>query len=373
MSKRHAGDIAVYLEANALREWVSASPATALALGGLAIGFAFGWLTRAANYCLMGAVTDWRVAGDASRLGAAALAAAVAMIGAWALDATGVVDLGRSMYLTPRINWLGALGGGFLFGVGMVYAGGCPSRALVRAGGGDVRAGLTLLVMAIAAYASVSGVFGGARVALDQATAVDLLRFGVASQDLPHVVATLAGAPATVTTVAMIALAMALAVRLIGPGDRWRHVAGGVGVGAIVTLGWALTGLVADDMAAQPIAPTSLSFVKPVADAIDWVERSTALGWPSFAATSVFGVLVGGFAAAIVSRSLRFHGFADAGDMKRHIFGAAAMGVGGVFALGCTIGQGVTGLSTLSVQSFLAVGAMIAGAAFAVERLQRGA
>ncbi|MGQ0456733.1 MAG: YeeE/YedE family protein [Hyphomicrobium sp.] len=358
-------------EAKPLREWVTASPSTALALGGLAIGVAFGWLTRAANYCLMGAVTDWRVTGDASRLGAAALAAGVAMIGAWALDAAGVVDIGRSMYLTPRINWIGALGGGFLFGVGMVYAGGCPSRALVRAGGGDVRAAFTLLVMAIAAYASLSGVLGGARVALDLTTALDLSRFGVASQDLPHVIATFAGAPAMSTTFVVAALVAILALRLIGPGDRWRHLAGGLGVGFIVTLGWALTGLAADDMATQPVTPSSLSFVKPVADAIDWIERSTALGWPSFAATSVFGVLAGGFAAALASRSLRVQGFADASDMKRHVFGAAAMGVGGVFALGCTIGQGVTGLSTLSIQSFLAVGAMLAGAVYAVERLQR--
>ncbi|MFN0219569.1 MAG: YeeE/YedE family protein [Hyphomicrobium sp.] len=347
-----------------MRAWITASPETALALGGLALGFAFGCLTRATNYCLMGAVSDWRTSGNISRLGAAALAAGVAIIGAQTLDGAGIVDLSRSMYATPRINWLGALAGGFVFGAGMIYAGGCPSRSLVRAGGGDVRAALALIVMAIAAYAALSGVLGSARVTLDQMTAVDLTRFGFSSQALPQ----LAGAwPAIVVAGILIAFALRAAVA----DGKLQSFAGGVGVGVIVTLGWALTGLATDDMTAQPIAPSSLSFVKPVADAIDWLERSTALGSPSFAAASVFGVLAGGFTASLVARQLRFQSFADAGDLKRHLFGAVAMGIGGVLALGCTIGQGVTGISTLAVQSFIAVAAMLAGAVWAVERMQR--
>lgn len=357
-----------------LLNFISASPAEALAFGGLALGFVFGWLARATNYCLMGAVSDWRVAGDTSRLGAAALAAATAIVGAQALDFAGYVDLSKSIYLGPRINWFGAAGGGFIFGLGMVYAGGCPSRALVRAGGGDIRALVMLLVMSIAAYATLSGVFGEARVSLDQATGLNLSTLGASSQSLPDLVtATGVGASAALLLSMLVApgALLGFALLAIGAAERFRHVLSGVGIGAIVVAGWALTGAAADDMAAVPIAPSSLSFVKPVADAIDWIERSTALGWASFGAASVFGVAMGSFGAAIAERSLRFHGFADGGDLKRHIAGGVAMGVGGVLGLGCTIGQGVTGVSTLSAQSFIAAAAILAGAVFGIARLQR--
>ncbi len=322
----------------------------------------------------MGAVSDWRTTGDRARLGGAAVAAATAIVGAQTLDAWGVTQLSQSMYLAPRINWIGAVAGGFIFGVGMVYAGGCPSRSLVRAGGGDVRSFVALLVMTVAAYATLSGVFGAARVSLDQTTAVNLSDSGLATQGLPQLIVA-AGVPshtaAALATVAVAGLLIAFATFAIGPEARLRQLAAGIGVGGLVTLGWALTGLAADDMAAHSVPPSSLSFVKPVADAVDWLERSTALGWPSFGAASVLGVLGGSFAAAIAARSVSFQGFVDAGDLKRHLFGSVAMGIGGVLGLGCTIGQGVTGLSTLAIQSFLAVAAILAGAIYSVTRLQR--
>lgn len=357
-----------------MRELIASSPAEALALGGLAIGFAFGWLARATNYCLMGAISDWRASGDTSRLGAAALAAATAIIGAQAIDHAGYADLSQSIYLGSRINWFGAGAGGFIFGAGMVYAGGCPSRSLVRAGGGDVRAVVTLIVMSIAAYATLSGVFGPVRLWLDQATGASVARIGARSQAIPDLIAA-AGADASAAAVVSILVTagalLAFAVRAIDAEVRGRQFIAGVGVGALVVAGWALTGASADEMAVAPVTPSSLSFVKPVADAIDWIERSTALGWASFGAASVFGVALGSFVAAAAGRSLRFDGFADGPDLMRHVAGGAAMGAGGVLGLGCTIGQGVTGLSTLSAQSFIAVAAILAGAVFGIGRLQR--
>ncbi len=358
----------------ALRDAILTAPDAALCLGGLVIGFCFGWVLNATNYCVMGAVSDWRLGGDKGRLGAAALAAAVAIIGAQGLDAAGVVDLSKTMYLTPRINWLGASGGGLLFGFGMVYAGGCPSRTLVRAGSGDVRGFVSLLTLALAALATVSGILGGLRSTLQSSAAIDLAARGVETQSLAGVIAASGLDPATARLAASALIVIPLVLFAIGPARIFstpRNVAAALAVGALVTLGWALTGLAADDMAVNPQPPASLSFVRPVADAIDWIERSTALGLPGFGAASVFGVLMGSFAAALASGTLRYAGFADGGDLRRHVAGAAAMGVGGVLALGCSIGQGVTGLSTLSVQSVIAAAAIIGGAVLGLARLQR--
>lgn len=358
----------------ALRDMILTAPAAALSLGGLAIGFAFGFVLAATNYCVMGAVSDWRLGGDKGRLGAAALAAAVAILGAQALDVAGITDLSKSIYLTPRLNWLGALGGGLLFGAGMVYAGGCPSRTLVRAGGGDMRALVSLLTIALAALAALSGIFGSARMAMATAASIDFSARGLATLSFSDVIASVGLEPVMARMAAAALVVIPLAAFAFGPAKIFaapRNVAAGVSVGLLATLGWALTGLAADDMAANPVAPASLSFVRPVADAVDWIERSTALGLPGFGAASVFGVLLGSFVYAAMTGRLRFSGFADGDDLKRHIFGAAAMGIGGILAVGCSIGQGVTGISTLSLQSMIAAAAIIAGAVLALERLKR--
>ncbi|NOT70380.1 MAG: YeeE/YedE family protein [Hyphomicrobium sp.] len=358
----------------ALKALIAVSPATALAVGGAIIGLLFGAIVSRTNYCTMGAITDWRLTGDKGRLGAVALAAATAMTGAQCLDAYGVVELSKSMYLAPRINWAGALGGGLLFGYGMVYAGGCPSRTLIRAGGGDVRGLVSLVVMAIAAYATISGVLAGARVALENATAIDVKAFGAPTQHLGELLyrAHVTASPASL--IALLAVLIPLLAFAAGPArvfSRGINIAGGLAVGGLAIAGWALTGLASDEFAASPLQPVSLSFVRPVADTIDWIERSTALGMPGFGVTSVLGVLAGASLAAWLSGSFRLIGYSDRRDAIRHVAGAAAMGIGGVMALGCTIGQGVSGLSTLSVQSLIACAAIVAGAVIGLQRLEK--
>ena len=345
-----------------------------MSTGGFVIGFCFGWVLSATNYCVMGAVADWRLGGDMGRLGAAALAAAVAIIGAQYLDAAGIVDLSKSIYLAPRINWVGAISGGLLFGAGMVYAGGCPSRSLVRAGGGDLRAAVSLLALALAALSVLTGVLGSSRATLQSMAAIDSANVGASSPSLAGLLAAAGLDGQLARIVASLIVVVPLVWFALGPARILltpRNVAGGLAVGVLATLAWALTGLGADDMAAKTMAPSSLSFVRPVADAIDWVERSTALGWPGFGAASVFGVIAGSFGAAWTSGTLRFAGFADGADLRRHVGGAAAMGAGGIMAVGCSIGQGVGGLSTLSLQSFIAAAAIIVGAVLGLARLQK--
>lgn len=349
---------------------IAATPDAAMTIGGLLIGALFGVIVHRANYCTMGAISDWWTCGDTGRLGAVALAAATAIIGAQTLDAYAVTDLSKSIYLAPRINWLGALVGGMIFGAGMVYAGGCPSRTLVRAGGGDLRGAVSLIVMAIAAYATISGVFAIVRLNIDTTTAIDLKGRGLATQSLTGLIggqSTARLVAATLVAAPLLAFAILKAKILTAP----RNLISGLGIGLLATAGWMLTGLANDEFAVQPVQPASLSFVKPVADAIDWIERSTALGLPGFAASSVFGVLAGALLSHVLAGTARVTAFADRGDFARHLGGAAAMGIGGVIALGCSIGQGVTGISTLAVQSLIACAAIFTGAVLALKKLER--
>jgi uncharacterized protein len=150
------------------------------------------------------------------------------------------------------------------------------------------------------------------------------------------------------------------------------------GIGAVVAAMWWVSGrlgYVAEDpntlqeafVATNSQRMESLSFVAPVAFTIDWLlffsDKSKLL---TMGIASMAGVVVGSALAALAGRSFRWEGFASVEDTANHIVGALLMGVGGVTALGCTIGQGVSGLSTLALGSFIAVAAIIAGAVLAL-------
>src|SRR5262245_18057033 len=159
---------------SALRDAIAQNAPLALALGGLLTGVLFGWAVYRTNYCAMGSLSDIHNFGDYRRLRAWILAATTALVGATLLETVGVVDLARSMYLAPSFNWAGHIGGGLIFGIGMVLAGGCPSRNIARAGGGDLRALLTLMVLGLVAFMTIAGILAPIRAALEGATSLAL-------------------------------------------------------------------------------------------------------------------------------------------------------------------------------------------------------
>jgi len=282
------------------------------------------------------------------------------------------------MYRSARLNWAGNVAGGLMFGFGMVLAGGCASRNLVRAGAGDLRAALSLLVLGLFAYMAVGGIFGPWRAALETATAVDLPGGGKSLGDIASYVADAKIADASSGPSGEGGIALLVAGALLfycfksAEFRRSRmHILSGLGVGAAVIAGWALTGLAYDEFAAAPHNPVSLSFVKPTGDAMEWLQRYTALGIPGFGVATVLGTLLGAFVAATLTGRFALATFKDPSDTLRNLTGAALMGVGGVMALGCTIGQGVTGLSTLAPGSFIAVAAIVAGAVLGLKTLER--
>jgi uncharacterized membrane protein YedE/YeeE len=352
---------------------ISRHAQASLALGGFLIGILFGWVVYRTNYCAMGSLSDIHNFGDWRRFRAWILAAATALVGATLLEAAGVVDLARSMYLAPTLNWLGHIAGGLLFGIGMVLAGGCPSRNLARAGGGDLRALMTLIVLGLVAFMTIAGVLAPARAALEGATSVAFAR--APTQGLGDLLSAYAGMERGWGKAVAAALAAAAALGYVLADAKFRnsplHVLSGVAVGLTVVAGWALTGLAYDDMATRPTAPISLTYIRPLGDTLQWLALYTATPMPGFGVASVLGALLGAFGAALTMGRFRLATFADTGDTLRNLAGAALMGVGGVMALGCTVGQAVTGVSTLALGSFLTFAAMVAGGFLGLRLLER--
>src|SRR5215510_9133176 len=175
-----------------LREVLAGHAPLLLAGGGLMIGFVFGAVVFATNYCAMGSLSDIHNFADYRRFRAWLLAAATALLGAQLLELAGLVALEKSMYLAPTLNWAGHAVGGVVFGIGMVFAGGCPSRNLARAGAGDLRSLITLMVLGLTAYVAIGGLLGPLRARFEAATAI---RLGLESQGLDQLLSAILRAP----------------------------------------------------------------------------------------------------------------------------------------------------------------------------------
>jgi uncharacterized protein len=345
-----------------------------VALLGFGLGAAFGAVVQRTNFCAMGSVSDIVYLEDWGRFRAWLLAIAVAVAGTSALDAAGLVDLGKVIYATPNLGWLGAIIGGLLFGIGMTLASGCGSRSLARLGAGNLKSLVVVIVLGIFAYMTLRGLLGAARVAAVEPTNLDLRAAGHSTQLLPDLLADWTGLAVGGVQLALAACVV-LALVWFCLKDRSfrndvRNLASGVLIGMLVVGGWAATGIVGNDDF-EPVPLASFTFVAPIGDALVYLMTWTGAKI-GFGVASVFGVVVGAFVAARLSGEFRLEGFAGTPDMLRHLAGAAMMGTGGVLALGCTVGQGITGLSTLAVGSVLAFAALVAGAVLGLKYLEHG-
>lgn len=350
---------------DALRELVLGSPTLYIGFGGLLIGVVFGYIVFRTNFCTMGSISDIMNFGDYRRFRSWLLATATAIIGATFVEAAGIADLSSSIYLTPSLNWLGNIVGGLIFGFGMVFAGGCTSRNLVRAGGGDLRSLMVLIVVGIFGYMTIGGILGPIRVMIFSPSTVNLADYGLDTQRTGDVLAAITGIDSsTVRNVVLIAVLAGLLGYIFkdkGFRNSPVHIIAGSGIGLCVTAGWLLTGLALDDFADVPVQLASLTYVRPSGDTIDYLMRFTAYSAPSFAVVTTFGALLGGFVGAVSQGKFHIATFANAKDTTRNLFGAAMMGVGGVVALGCTVGQAISGASTMALGSYITFAFIVLG------------
>ncbi len=346
---------------------------TIVGSGAFVVGSVFGWTAQKTDFCTMGALSDIVFMGDWRRFRAWMLAVAVAVVGTQVLQMTGLVAIGKSIYLTPNLGWAGATLGGLMFGFGMTLGGGCGNKTLVRIGGGNLKSVIVFLVLGLFAYMTLRGLIAPARLQLE-ASDLNLASFGLDSQGMPDILARLTGLPVAVAR-------LGLTVLLGGGLAAWcfkdasfrgsnRDVIGGAVIGALVVAGWAVTGILGNDEF-DPVPVASFSFVAPMGGALQYLMSFTG-STIDFGVAAVGGVIFGSFLAAKAGGRFQVEGFADTADLIRHLVGAALMGVGGVLALGCTIGQGITGLSTLALSAPLALGGILLGGVLGLKFLAEG-
>ena len=342
-----------------------------------ALAFVFGAAAQRCNFCTMGAITDVVNFGEWRRMRMWLLAIAVAILGANALWAAGQIDLSKSLYVSNNLIWLAHLAGGLLFGFGMTLASGCGSRTLIRLGAGNLKSLIVIVFLALAAYMTLRGALALLRVNVFEAVRWDLGR----AQDLPTLLGGLGLAgPLRWLVPAVIGVALLIFVFK----DREfratpEYVIGGLVVGAVIVAGWYVSahiGHLAEDpntlqeafVATNSGRPESYSFVAPAAYLLEllifWTDKSKIM---TFGVAGVLGMTAGAAAMALATKTFRWEGFNDTEDLVNHVVGGLLMGFGGVLALGCTIGQGLTGISTLAVGSILSFFAIVGGSVAAVK------
>ena len=346
-----------------MMEW---EPVYRVALLGGIIGMIFGAVAYRTNFCTMGAVSDWVNIGSKDRLRAWLLAIGIAMLITQLLSYTGTIDLGQAIYLTPNFGWLGHILGGFLFGVGMTLASGCGQRTLVRFGGGNLKSLLVLLLLGLTAYMTMRGLLALVRVNFIEVTNVQLS----ADQGMGTLIAAAAGIDnvGLVNRVVAIVLGGGLVVFAFAAKSFRRsydNILAGVVIGLIIPAGWYVTGVIGfDDF--DPVRLESYTFIAPTGESLMYLLTFTG-STIGFGVAAVFGVILGALLYALLSRRFRIETFNDRGDMIRHIVGGISMGFGGVLALGCTIGQGVTGMSTLALGSLMSLISIVFGSALTMK------
>ena len=344
--------------------------------GGFGLSLIFGVVAAKSNFCTMGAISDVVNMEHWGRMRMWLLAIAVAIIGSSLLQHLGLVDLSKSIYQRPSLPWLSLLLGGTLFGIGMTLAGGCANKNLLRMGAGSLRSLVVLVFIGISAYMTLKGLFGQWRSSFIDPVAIDLSGLGVQTQSLTELLAKLSGLPAASAALAVPGvLALAMLV-FIFKEARFRsnaeQIIGGTILGLIVTAGWYLTGHIGFAENPDTLEMTylgtnsrtmeSMSFVAPTAYSLEllmlWTDKSLHL---TFGIASLLGVAVGSLIYALATKTFRWEGFASVDDLKMQLLGAMLMGFGGVLAMGCTVGQGMTGVSTLAIGSFIALAGIIGG------------
>ncbi|MDD2740810.1 MAG: YeeE/YedE family protein [Rhodocyclaceae bacterium] len=344
--------------------------------GGFGLALVLGIVAAKTHFCTMGAISDIVNMEHWDRMRMWILAIAIAIIGTHLLQHLGLINLSNSIYQRPSLPWPSLLLGGTLFGIGMTLAGGCVNKNLLRMGAGSLRSFVVLVFVGISAYMTLKGLFGQWRASYIDPIAINLTSFGMQTQSLSELVANLIGLPATrppLVAPGLVAFALLVFVFMEA---RFRsnteQIIGGIILGLIVTGGWYLTGhigfaenpdtLEMSYLGTNSRTMESMSFVAPTAYSLEllmlWTDKSLRL---TFGIATVIGVALGSLIYALTTKTFHWEGFASLEDLKMQLLGAVMMGFGGVLAMGCTIGQGMSGISTLALGSFLALTGIIGG------------
>ncbi|HEB81816.1 MAG TPA: YeeE/YedE family protein [Gammaproteobacteria bacterium] len=368
----------------------------------LVISLILGALANKTNFCTMGAVSDLVNMGDYGRFRAWLLAIAVSLLGVSILEYAGMVNVTDAFppYRSNQLIYIENILGGIMFGIGMTFASGCGNKTLVRIGGGNIKSLLVFAVIAVIAYYMTSP-FPDSDKTLYSVLFYDWVNPLAVSldtnQDVGAITANLLGSDTALFRLVAGLLVVAGLLFYVFKSADFRssrdNLLSGIGIGLLILSAWYISSnilinaddslyslsdyyeewdMLAEDDTGKPASgrtlnPQSFTFVNPIGQTYGFIKEGLDPSLLTFGLISVFGVILGSLLWALLSRSFRIEWFVDLKDFFNHFIGGILMGFGGVLGLGCTFGQGITGMSTLAVGSVLTFLGIVFGSALTMK------
>ena len=344
------------------------------------LGFILGYVVNKTNFCTMGAVSDLVNIGDSSRLKAWLLAITTAIVGVTSLEYLGIVDVSESRipYRNSVLFWPRYIIGGIMFGIGMTLASGCGNKILIRIGGGNLKSIFVLLIAGLMALLMTRTDFYGLIFhSWMSPISPDLAKLGIPDQSVQTIFSSLTNIDAgniliTIFIPLLICVFLLKYIFSSYTSLSSDNILSGVVVGLVVTFAWLISGgelgqawIENNDFLDTPypsVGVQSFTFINPMGEVLIYTSSVFDNFYLTFGVTALISTIVGSFVYALISNNLRIEWFANKDDFIRHFVGAVLIGIGGVLSLGCTIGQGVSGVSTLAIGSIITLLSIIFGA-----------
>ena len=344
------------------------------------LGFILGYVVNKTNFCTMGAVSDLVNIGDSSRLKAWLLAITTAIVGVTSLEYLGIVDVSESRipYRDSVLFWPRYIIGGIMFGIGMTLASGCGNKILIRIGGGNLKSIFVLLVAGLMALLMTRTDFYGLIFhSWMSPISPDLAKLGIPDQSVQTIFSSLTNIDAgniliTIFIPLLICVFLLKYIFSSYTSLSSDNILSGVVVGLVVTFAWLISGgelgqawIENNDFLDTPypsVGVQSFTFINPMGEVLIYTSSVFDNFYLTFGVTALISTIVGSFVYSLISNNLRIEWFANKHDFFRHFIGAVLIGIGGVLSLGCTIGQGVSGVSTLAIGSIITLLSIIFGA-----------
>ena len=329
--------------------------------GGLAVGAIFGLLVQRHRFCMVSATGNFLLIKDNRQLLAFIATLIVAITGTQLLEFTDTVAIADSSYRNSQLDWFGAALGGLMFGIGGVLAGGCATSTLVKSSEGRLHSIIALLFFMLFAASAQFSFLENIRLDLTQMTSINL------TDDAS--IATILGLPQWLPAIVIVGVLAAYLFKNWNPEAKGMIIAGIV-IGALVVAGWYITGVLAQDEF-DPTKPSGITVSGPLAR-FGYILIAAKFPALSFAISFVIGIAVTVLLFSVATGRFKFEA-PNAGTIKFAVIGGSLMGVGAIMAYGCNVGQGLTGISTLSLESILAFSGMFLGTAGMVKYMEKNA
>ena len=344
------------------------------------LGFILGYVVNKTNFCTMGAVSDLVNIGDTSRLKAWFLAIAIAILGVTILELVGAINVNDSRipYRNSVLFWPRYIVGGIMFGIGMTLASGCGNKILIRIGGGNLKSIFVLLIAGLMALLMTRTDFYGLLFhSWMSPLSPDLAKLGINDQSIQTIISSIFRLDSgnIFSTLFVPLITIFFLFKFIFSSNKKLsadNITSGIVVGLVVVFAWLLTGgqlgqawIENNDFLDTPypaVGVQSFTFINPMGEALLYTTSGLNSFFLTFGVAALLSTIFGSFVYALISKNLRLEWFVNKHDFIRHLVGGILIGIGGVLSLGCTIGQGVTGVSTLAIGSIITLISIIFGA-----------